>query len=146
MKQSKNLEKQIKISIIIYCFEFKYLEKTIISIINQDFDKYEIIIVYDNNEYTFLNLISNFINKYQNIKIINIKKRKGILYSYSKGILSSQGDFILTLKSGETLANENILNNLYKIIINNYFDILEFNLLINNLKNININIWCNPIY
>ena len=139
LKQAQNLEKEIKISIIIYCFEFKYLENTIKSIINQDFDKYEIIIVYDNNEYTFLNLIRNFINIYQNIKIINNKKRKGIFYSYSKGILSSQGDYILTLKSGETLANENILNNIYKIIIINNFDILEFNLLLNNFKNINKN-------
>ena len=139
LKPIINLNKKMRISIIIYCFEFIYLKKTIISILNQEFDKYEIIIVYDNNEYIYLNLIKNFLNIYPNIKIINNKKRKGILYSYSKGILLSQGDFILTLKSGETLANENILNNIYKIIINNYFDILEFNLLINNSKNININ-------
>ena len=106
LKPIINLNKKMRISIIIYCFEFIYLKKTIISILNQEFDKYEIIIVYDNNEYIYLNLIKNFLNIYPNIKIINNKKRKGILYSYSKGILLSQGDFILTLKSGETLAND----------------------------------------
>ena len=139
LKLINNFKKEIKISIIIYCIEFKNLKKTLISIINQDFDKYEIIIVYDNNEYAYINQIKNFIKLYNNIKLINNKKRKGIFHSYSSGILLSQGEYILILKSGENLANENILNNLYKIIIKDTFEIFEFNLLINNHKNISIN-------
>ena len=42
LKLVNNFKKEIKISIIIYCIEFKNLKKTLISIINQDFDKYEI--------------------------------------------------------------------------------------------------------
>lgn len=135
----QSIKKKPIISVIIYCDEFKYLLKTLYSIINQKFDKYEIILIYDNNNYKNFKLIKSHIKVNQNIKIINNKKRKGILYSYSKGILISCGDFILTLKAGETLATENILNELYKTINNNIFDILEFNLLINNHKYININ-------
>ena len=137
--QLQNIKKEPIFSIIIYCDEFKYLKKTLYSIINQSFDNYEIIIIYDNCEQNNFYLIKSNIKNYRNIKIINNKKRKGILYSYSNGILSSIGDFILILKSGETLATKSILNQLYKIINNLRFDILEFNLLINNHNNIKIN-------
>jgi len=137
--QLQNIKKEPIFSIIIYCDEFKHLLKTLYSVINQSFDKFEIIIIYDNNDKNNFYLIKSSIKTYRNVKIINNKKRKGILYSYSNGILSSIGNFILILKSGETLATENILNELYKIINNLKFDILEFNLLINNHNNIKIN-------
>ena len=137
--QLQNIKKEPIFSIIIYCDEFKHLLKTLYSVINQSFDKFEIIIIYDNNDKNNFYLIKSNIKTYRNVKIINNKKRKGILYSYSNGILSSIGNFILILKSGETLATENILNELYKIINNLKFDILEFNLLINNHNNIKIN-------
>lgn len=37
-------------SIIIYCNELKYLEETLLSIINQKFQKYEVIILYNNED------------------------------------------------------------------------------------------------
>ena len=46
-------------------------------------------------------------------------------------ILKSKGDYILLLKSGFTFSNFFILDKLYKNIINDRVDILEFNLLIN---------------
>lgn len=137
--QLQNVKNEPIFSIIIYCDEFKYLLKTLYSILNQSFDKFEIILIYDNKDQNNFYLIKNYIKTYKNIKIINNKKRKGILYSYSNGILSSIGDFIFILKSGETLSTENFLNDLFKIINNLRFDILEFNLLINNHNNIKIN-------
>ena len=137
--QLQNVKKEPIFSIIIYCDEFKYLLKTLYSTLNQSFDKFEIILIYDNNDQNNFYLIKSYIKTYKNIKIINNKKRKGILYSYSNGILSSIGDFIFILKSGETLSTENFLNDLFKIINNLRFDILEFNLLINNHNNIKIN-------
>lgn len=63
----------------------------------------------------------------------------GLLKSYSLGVLSSKGEYVLLLKSGETLAKENILNDLYYTIYNKRCDILEFNLLINNKDDIKEN-------
>ena len=62
-----------------------------------------------------------------------------MLYSYSKGVLESKGEFILLLKSGDTLTKDNILSQVYNSTINNKNDILEFNLLINGNENINSN-------
>ena len=39
-----------EISIIIYCFEYKYLKKTIKSLLGQKYLNLEIIIIYDNDQ------------------------------------------------------------------------------------------------
>ena len=138
-KEIKNTENEPKISIIIICSEFKYLEKTIISIENQNFNNFEIIIVYDNNDQTYLDLINNFINTFYNIKLINNNNKKGYIYSVSLGVLLSKGQFILILESSYTLAKEITLNEIYNEIIYNDTDILEFDMLINNHQNISKN-------
>ena len=62
-----NLRKY-QISIIIYCKEFRFLRKTINSILRQ-INNNEIIIIYDNNDKTNLKYIKKLTNEYINIKI-----------------------------------------------------------------------------
>ena len=130
---------KIIISIIIYCIEFRYLENTINSIQNQNFKEFEIIIIYDNDDLSNLNLIQEYIKLHKNIRLINNQKKRGILFSYANAILESIGDFILLLKQGETLSKDNILNTFYEEIRKDNFDILEFNLLINKANTISNN-------
>ena len=144
--QYSNFNKEItryaskpKISIIVICSEHKYLDKTIISIQNQNFTDFEIILVYDNYKENELKIIQNYIRIYPNIKLINNKKRKGFIYSISKGVLACKGKYILILESSYTLAKENSLNYIYNLIISNNIDILEFNILINLKENFNKN-------
>ena len=141
LNNNKNsiIKSDIKISIIIFCTEYKYLDKTINSILNQNFSHYEIILIYDNNERNSLDLIKKSWKEYPNIKIINNKKNRGLLNSISIGVLSSKGKYILILEPSNTLAKQNVLNELYNIISDGNIDILEFNLLINNQENINEN-------
>ena len=121
-----------KISIIIYCLEYKYLSKTLYSILNQiDFGDNEIIIIYDNNNEVNLKYFKNLTNEYKNIKLISNKGYKGILYSYSIGVLNASGKYILFLQPGYTLAKKNSLTFLYSLTNDYNLDILEFNLLIN---------------
>ena len=141
-KEMGSIDNDTKISIIIICDEFKYLEKTINTIENQNFTKFEIIIIYDNDDKFNLDLIKNYIKIFSNIKLIKNKVKKGYLFSISKGILTSNGDYILILEPGYTLAKNNTLSEIYSEIIKNNIDILEFNLLINNSNddnNISIN-------
>ena len=118
------INSNFEISIIIYCLEFKFLNKTINSILKQ---------------IKINNYIKYLINEYENIKIINNNETKGILYSYSKGVLNAKGEYILFLQPGYTLAKNNILSYIYNVA--NYFklDILEFNLLINNHEDLRNN-------
>jgi hypothetical protein len=127
------------ISIIIFCTESKYLDKTINSIQNQNFTFYEIILIYDNKEQNDINLIEKFSKENPNINLINNKSKKGLIYSISIGVLSSKGKYILILEPSNTLVKQNVLNELYNIISNGNIDILEFNLLINNKETINKN-------
>ena len=125
-----NKKRNPKISIIVYCLNYIYLKKTINSIQNQQSIDFEIILIYEN--ITNLDLLKKNLQIYQNIKIIQNKKAKGILSSYLFGVEEAKGEFFLFLKSGETLATEEVLINLYNKIRNSSYDILEFNLLINN--------------
>ena len=136
--------RKIEISVIIFCIEYNNIDKTLISIINQIFNNYEIIIIYDNNDKYNYNYIKKFSSNYDNIKIINNFKKKGLLYSYSIGVLNAKGEYILMLQSGYTLSDKNVLHKLYYNSINNNIDILEFNLLINeddNIKNSSLDLY-----
>ena len=136
-KYKINIPLNPRFSIIIYCNEYKYLENVINSIEYQNYDDYEIILIYDNNNLTELKSVEIFTKKYNNIKLIYNKEEKGIFYSYTKSILESKGEYILTIKPGYSFATETILNELNNSINNS--DILEFNLLTNNGETIKNN-------
>ena len=137
-KNIKNNFLNPRFSIIIYCNQYNYLEKTINSIENQKYDNYDITLIYDNNNVTELESIELLIKNYNNIKLINNMEEKGLLYSYTKCILESKGEYILTIQPGYTLATQNVLEELNNNIDDN-IDILEFNLLINSQENIRNN-------
>ena len=137
-EKNKN-ESLYAISIILYCDEFKYLSKTINTLLNQKYIKFEIIIVYDSIEQKDLFYIANYIKNFSFIKLINNRKNKGLIFSISKGVLKSKGNYILILQSSYILTKDIILNELYNKIKNNNVDILEFNLLVNHNNNINHN-------
>ena len=127
------------ISIIITCYEFKYLDKTINSIENQNFIYFEIILIYDNDEEGDLYLIKEYINNFHNIRLIVNYEKKGLIYSYSKGILSSNGKYVLILEPSNTLATEDTLKDIFNEIHYDKIDILEFNILINNREKLTKN-------
>ena len=127
----KDINPKIDISIIIYIIEFDFVEDTIQSIQNQNFINYEIILIYDNDNETEFEKLKNFTKIFDNIVLINNEGQSGLYYSYSLGIMEAKGEYILILQSGYTLSNYYVLDKLYKNIIKENVDILEFNLLIN---------------
>ena len=131
INKKQKINKIYKISVILFCNEIKFLEKTIYSIINQTNINYEIIIINDNNDDFYLNYIKKYIEIYDNIKLINNFKIKGLMYSYSIGVLISKSEYILTLLCGYTLSKPNILSDLYNLASKDNLDVMEFNLLIN---------------
>ena len=144
-KKIKKLDsKKITISIIVVCFEYKYLIKTIDSIQSQNFINFEIILIYDNVDKKDLYLIKEYIKQFYNIKLINNGTQKGFIYSISLGIISSKGIYILILNPSNVFAKNNILNEFYNILKKNKnIDILEFNLLLSDdyLSNNSLNLY-----
>ena len=134
---AQNYYNNITISIIIICRQFKYLDRTIYSIENQNFTNYEIILIYETNDNNEFNIINNFIKNFTNIKFFSNFPKKGSLNSIIEGVQFSKGNQILILEPGYTLAENITLSKVDNYMNNNIAEILELNLLINNDEELN---------
>jgi len=89
------MKNDITVSIIIPYFKKKlFFQKTIRSIINQKFKKYEIILIYDDQNLKELDFVKKVLKKVKRKKILINKKNLGAGMSRNKGILVSKGKFI----------------------------------------------------
>ena len=83
------------VSVIIpYFKKKKYIEKTIKSILNQTYKKFELIIVDDENSKSSNNLLKKIIKKDRRIKLIFNKKNQGAGISRNIGMKIARGKFI----------------------------------------------------
>ena len=92
---------QIEVSIILPVYNSeKYIEKSVESILNQEFQNFELIIINDGSTDQSLNIIKE---KFQTKKIILIdrKENKGLPYSLNEGIKISRGDYIARMDADD---------------------------------------------
>lgn len=117
-----------------------YIEKVILSIINQSFQDFEIIIVNDNSEDQTENIIKKMINKDNRIKTLNHFNNLGVYNSRVDAILLSRGKYILLMDPDDMLLNPNLFKELYKYNLNFNLDIIEFTVLCyyENISNLRI--------
>ena len=91
------------VSVIIpYYKKRNFVRETIDSVINQTYDNFEILIIYDDtnlNDLEFLQEISKLDNR---IKIINNKKRLGAGLSRNIGIEQSNGRYVAFIDADDT--------------------------------------------
>jgi len=92
---------KIVVSIIIPFYKnIKLLKKTINSVFNQTFKKYEIIVIHDNPKEVKSNFLEIFKSK-KNLRIIYNKKNLGAGLSRNKGIKISKGKYIAFIDSDD---------------------------------------------
>ena len=116
-------------SIIVVSLNTKYqFLKTINSVKNQTFKKYEVIVVDGKSKDGTINEIKKIKNK--KFKFI-IEKDKGIYDAMNKGVRKCSGSWIIFLNSGDKLCNKNTLKKISKKKINKA-DILFGNTIIQN--------------
>ena len=99
-----------KISIITVCLNSeKTIEKTINSILGQDYPNKEIIIIDGKSTDRTLEII----NKYKNdIRIIISERDSGLYFAMNKGIQLAQGEIIAILNSDDIFYDNNVLKNI----------------------------------
>lgn len=120
----------MKVSIITVTLNSeKTLEKTILSVLSQDYSNIEYIIVDGCSSDNTINII----NKYKSsISQIIIEKDKSLYDAINKGIKISTGDIIGILNSDDHFISSNIIS---KILENNVFD--SYDAVIGNINFIN---------
>ena len=96
----------------------KFIAKCLLSVLNQNFSNYEIIIINDCSKDRSLKICTKYKKKYPKIKIINQKTNKGVSSSRNLGIKSSNGEYIIFLDSDDYLENFSLYK-LSKFIENN---------------------------
>lgn len=115
----------LSICMSVYNIE-KYIEMSILSVLNQSFKDFEIIIINDFSKDNTLNIINKLQLKDNRIRIINHEKNLGTYHSRAEGVFNSKGRYILFLDPDDMILNPNLFEILF--IYNLYFnlDIIEF--------------------
>lgn len=89
-----------KISIIIPAYNVEdYIEKCLLSVFNQNYKDYEVIVINDGSTDNTLNIIK----KFKNIKLIN-QKNKGLSMARNTGVKNSLGEYIFFLDSDDYIS------------------------------------------
>ena len=104
----------------------EYIENSLLSIINQSFKNFEIIIVNDNSKDKTFNIVKRLQSKDQRIKIISHKHNSGVYSSRIEAILNARGEYILLMDPDDMILNQNLFEELFNYNLKNQFDIIEF--------------------
>ena len=107
-----------KMSVIVTVYnEEKYIAKTLDSVINQDFDEYEIIVINNGSTDNSLKIINEKLSQSDTPhKIISIPNR-GVSSARNKGIDESRGEYIVFVDGDDYIASNHL-----HLLYNNDFD------------------------
>ena len=107
------------ISIIVpYYKKEKYIKKSIKSILDQSYKKFEIIIIYDDENKNDLSLIKGIAKLSKKIKLIVNKKNIGVGMSRNKAIKLSKGKYIAFLDADDIWKPNKLKNQLTYMVKN----------------------------
>lgn len=119
MKKDNNLNEQDLITIIVSIYNGEqYLRECIESIINQDYEKLEIILVNDGSNDNSLGIINEYKKKDNRIIIIN-KKNSGVSISRNNAIDIAKGKYICFIDQDDIISKNYVSYYYYLIKKNN---------------------------
>lgn len=105
-------------SVIIPCYNVaQYLRRTLDSILCQDTNDYEIILVNDGSQDNTLNIIIEYAAKYDCVKYIN-QSNQGVSIARNAGIKIAEGTYLAFVDADDTI-NSNYFETLNEYIVNN---------------------------
>jgi len=90
----------------------KVLDKTILSVINQEYNNIEFIIIDGNSNDGTVNLIKQYESK---INYWTSEPDKGLYDAMNKGLRKANGDYVWFLNAGDVLKNNNIVEEIARI-------------------------------
>lgn len=115
-----------KISIIIPIYNGeKYIERCLKSIINQDYEELEIILINDGSTDKSIDILKKFKNIDNRIKVID-KENTGVSDTRNRGIEEATGDYIMFIDVDDYLE-ENMIKKIINTINKKDIDLIKFN-------------------
>ena len=104
----------------------KYIEFNLLSIINQSFQNFEIIIINDFSKDNTENIIKRIQKEDDRIKLINHSTNLGVYRSRVESILNAKGKYIILMDPDDMFLNQNLFKELFKYNLKYNLDIIEF--------------------
>lgn len=112
----------ISVIVPIYNSE-KYLRNTLDSIIANNFDNYELLLINDGSTDSSLDICYEYKERYPHVKVFS-QPNKGLPGARNTGILNSKGDYLCFIDSDDTVE-KTYLYDLYEYITKNNLDWVE---------------------
>ena len=106
-----------------------YIEKNLLSILNQSFQNFEIIIVNDGSDDETENIINRIQSTDKRIKLLSHSKNKGVYRSRVEAIYNSKSEYTLIMDPDDMYLNENLFQELYNYNLKYNLDIIEFSVM-----------------
>lgn len=115
----------MKLSIIVPLYNVeKYIEKCILSLVNQDFRDYEIIVVNDGSPDESANIVNELKIKYPNVLLFH-KENGGLSSARNFGLEKAKGEYVWFVDSDDWIEFD-IISLLYKHVKESNLDCLWF--------------------
>ena len=102
MEHTTEMTKDLVSIIIPYYKKRKYILKTINSILNQSYNYFEIIIVYDDENLSDLSYLDKLFKSHKKIRILKNSQTIGAGFSRNRGIENAKGEFIAFIDADDT--------------------------------------------
>jgi len=111
------MNKEICITVVTICYNSeKYIEETILSVINQSYSNFEYIVIDGGSTDGTIGIIKKFES---NIDSWISEKDNGISDAFNKGISLSHGEWIIFINSGDKFASDSVLEIVYPQLVEN---------------------------
>lgn len=124
-KRINNKNPYLSIILPIYNME-KYIERALLSILNQSFQDFEIIIVNDFSNDNTEQIIQKYKKIESKVKVIEHNQNFGTYLSRVDGALDSKGQYIIFIDPDDILLNPCLFKKIYEFNSKYYLDIIEF--------------------
>lgn len=112
----------ISIVVPVYNVEF-YLKKCVDSLIKQDYDNFEIILVNDGSTDSSEQICDEYASKYENVIVFH-KENGGLSDARNYGIEKAKGEYIYLIDSDDYLVEKDVISVFYNLAIKNDTDIV----------------------